>query len=312
MIILEGPDHTGKTTLARKIESRGLKYFHYTQHSEYGDYLAPMCGLDWTNAVLDRHAISEYPYHIVMNRPFRFSDKEWHNIIFTTLAYDPVIILCTSKPSQSIYDKDQYMPYSEWERCLSLYKKFLVDNRIPYYSYDMELYGDRFIDMIIDQHNIRTIDGEWWRRNWKAGFGHIGSPHPSILLVAERLGPNNVNNIPFETGPTGQMLTNLLIKTNTPLYDIAITNYIKAERRSTRKPNSDDDNLISEEILKLLPTNIVLMGNIAKGAVKHAVKADIPYSEVPHFGSYAHKGIYSINQYLPFWRKLIGTNSGEL
>ncbi len=313
MIILIGPDHTGKTTLAHKIEkSYGLRYFYYTRHSGYDDYINPMCSLEWVNGVLDRHAICEYPYRKVMNRPYRFSDKEWHNILLTTLAYNPVIVLCTNKPSESIYNEDQYMPYSKWEYCLSLYKEFLINNHIPYYSYDMKLHGDKFIDMIIDQHNTRTIDGEWWCRNWRAGFGHIGSPHPSILLVAERLGPNNMNNIPFETGPTGHMLTNLLVKSNTPLYDIAITNYVKAERRSTRQPNLNDHIYISEEIRKLKPSHIVLMGSVAKGAAEHANEEDIPYTEVPHFGSYAHKGNYSINLYLPFWRKLLGISPKQL
>ncbi len=307
MIILIGPDSTGKTTLANKIaKAYGLDYLHYTQNSNYQDYIDPMCSLGWVNGVLDRHAICEYPYHIVMNRSFRFNAKEWHNIILTTLAYNPVIVLCTNKPPKSMYDEDQYMPYAQWDYCMYLYREFLNDNHIPYYYYDFKLHGDNFIDMIINQHEYRTSRLKWWVANWKDGIGYIGSPYPRVLLVAERLGPNNINNIPFETGPTGKMLTELLDTTNTPLFDIAITNYVKAERKSTRQPNREDDDFLHEEILNLNPSHIVFMGNVAKAAAKHAIELHIPYTCIPHFGSYAHKGNYSITQYLPFWRKVFG------
>ncbi|GAI06502.1 unnamed protein product [marine sediment metagenome] len=133
MIIVLGPDSTGKTTLAQKL---GLPYYHFTKDSTYEDYLKPLCALEMTDAVLDRHIICEYPYYQIMKRKFGFTQKQWHNIILLTLIQNPLFVLCTHKPEQHKYEKDQYMPYDQWDRCLALYKLFLSTHRIRYVEYD--------------------------------------------------------------------------------------------------------------------------------------------------------------------------------
>ncbi len=304
MIILLGPDGTGKTTFAKKLEKeKGFTYYHYTKDSEYEDYLIPMCHLDWKNAVLDRHAICEFPYAKVMDREFKFSQKEWHNLILTTLIQEPLIFLFTHKPDRDKYDESQYLPYSDWDKCLDYYEDFLFSNKITFTYYDYSEPSLKLIS-IMDEHRALTSRIDWWEPMWKSGWGCIGSRHPKVLLVAERIGPNNTSNIPFETGPTGQMLTDLLVSIGVPLNKFTVTNMVKSFRRDARDVNDEDKRLLAVELERLQPKHVIFMGAAAKAGIPIARKAGIDYSEVPHFGAYAHKGDHTINRYVPHFLRV--------
>jgi hypothetical protein len=306
MIILEGPDGTGKSTIAHQLESMGMKYFHFTQHSEYKDYIEDLCNLGYTNAVLDRHAISEYPYASVMHRQFRFTMKQWHNIITMTLIQNPIIVLCTHKPLQQDYPADQYMPYSQWDNCLRLYREFFLSHGISYMEYDYTAGGTNIADFLYQRHIENLLQMAWWRAQWQSGYGCAGSPYPKVLLVAERIGPNNMHNIPFETGPTGHMLTDMLVDTKTPLGNIAITNMVKAARRDTRPVNDHDIEMFEEELTHLHPKKVIFMGSIAKRGIKLAKDHGCEVATITHLGAYNHKGITDMSGYHNEWAKLIG------
>ncbi len=284
MIIILGPDHTGKTTLARALHK---SYHHFTKESSYEDYVKPLVNLDLFDAVLDRHAICEYAYSKVMGRRFRYSMKEWHNIISLTLIQNPLVILCTHKPLIFEYSADQYLPYDKWDLCLELYRAFLSTHHIQYIEYDYVTPIPTSTILLIEDTHKQQID--WWLPMWREGFGCIGAPNPKVLLVAERIGPNNMNNLPFETGPTGHMLSDMLARTGTPLNKFAVTNMVKSFRRDMRPPNQADMDLLCVELVYLKPEKVVFMGTIAQQGIKVAQKLGIPYETMVHFGYYNHK-----------------------
>lgn len=141
---------------------------------------------------------------------------------------------------------------------------------------------------------------------WKSGWGCIGSPHPKVLLVAERMGPNNKHSLPFETGPTGKMLSDLLYITKTPLGKFAVTNFVKSFRRDTREPNAQDFELLGTELDHLNPEKVIFMGSTAKKGAKEAAKRGIPSSQITHFGHHSHQGNTSVDNYIPFWSEQFG------
>ena len=304
MIILIGPDGTGKSTLAKALE---LPTYHFTKESRYEDYLEPLCNLELTNAVLDRHIICEYPYSKVMHRDFAFTMKQWQNIILLTLAQYPLIILCTRKPIQAHYDQEQYLPYDKWDICLKIYKSFLTSHHIKHIEYDyLGPISTNVIKTLNDKH---VEEMEWWRHMWRVGYGYIGSTYPKVLLVAERLGPNNMNNLPFETGPTGRMLEETLTLTRTPFGKFAVTNMVKSYRGATRGPDKDDFDFFREELVHLKPEKVVFMGSVARQGVKITNELGIEHIEIPHFGYWNHKGISEvakIPRFLDDWHDIMG------
>jgi len=300
MIILEGPDGSGKSTLAKKLD---LPYYHFTAESTYKDFLKPLCSLELTNAVLDRCVISEYPYHLAMNRSFSLLLKEWHNLILLTLIQNPLIVLCTHKPEEKDYPGDQYLPYDKWDLCLGLYKAFFRINHIPYMEYDYA--GPITPNALRILNDKRVKSSEWWLSMWKEGNGCIGSAHPKVLLVAERLGPNNVNNLPFEVGPTGHMLSQMLQQTHTPLGDFTVTNMVKSFRRDTRPPDGRDSELLKIEIESLKPETVVFMGTPARYGIRVAKSCGVLYETMVHFGYFNHKK-KDVGELHEQWKKILG------
>jgi len=306
MIIIEGPDHSGKTTLAKKLGDLGYKTYHHVKETNYEDYILPLANLDFYDAVLDRHAISEYPYAEVMNRKFKFSMKQFHNIMLLTLIQNPLIILCTNKPPKEDYDINQYMPYEKWDDCLRLYKEFLHDHSISYFEYDYT--GILTPEAIAALEKRQRQYTEWWKPLWEQGYGCVGGRWPEILLVAERIGPNNMNSIPFETGPTGHMLTSLLVKTKIPYGKFAVTNLVKSFRRDDRSPNDSDLKLFREEVKFLRPRKVVFMGAVAKKGIEVVNELGIAYDEVVHLGYFHHRTrtLDVPEQYVNRWRNVMG------
>lgn len=300
MIIVEGPDASGKTTLAKTL---GLDYWHFTMESSYDDYLKPLANLELFNAVLDRCPISEYPYSRVMGREFGFSMKEWHNLLLLILVQKPLIVLCTHKPSPSLYSPNQYLPHEKWDLCLELYRQFLSTHHIPYLEYDYASSVTPTALKILHDKHIHDMD--WWKPMWEAGYGCIGSSNPKVLLVAERIGPNNTDNLPFQVGPTGYMLSELLSKTGTPLGKFAVTNMVKSYRRDPRPPNQQDMDLLRVEIDHLKPQKIVFMGAVARQGIKVAKEAGIPYVTMVHFGYLNYRKEPVSTLYGP-WKEIMG------
>lgn len=285
MIIVEGPDATGKTTLAKSLN---LPYFHYTKDSTYMDYLNPLVTLDAFEGVLDRFMFSEYPYSKAMGRPFQYIPKHWHNATLLALAMNPIIILCTHKPRPEVYQEEQYLPFKKWDICLELYRKFLAANNLYHIEYD---YSENLKPSVFGMIESKFRNkARWWTPMWKEGIGMIGSQNPRLLIVAQEMGPSNMNNLPFETGPTGLMMSEMLNSVRMPLGDIAITNMVKAPRGIKREVNGRDLALFEEELVNLKPAKVLFMGSVSRAGIKIAKSLKIDYCEMNHLGWFHRTG----------------------
>lgn len=314
MIILEGPDGTGKSTLAKQLSDlTQMDAIHFTKESKYEDFLAPL--LDTSNEVImDRCAWSEYPYSKTRRTDniFRLSWKQFHNLTLLTMIRNPLIIMCVHHPQE--YD-EVILPREKWSECFRLYLEFFNLNGISPLFYDYSLGGVAWfwgfpkypaagisnINQMIEAHSQLVSEADWWKPMWNKGVGAIGSQHPKMLIIAERLGPSNKNNLPFETGPTGYMLSDAIQQAEIPLNSIAVTNMVKDVRGVTRAPNKQDIDLLELELTHLKPRGILLMGLVAKYCIPmlNTMKMKIPYFNIEHLGSIQHRGL--TRQVLPMW-----------
>lgn len=299
MIIVLGPDHSGKSTLVKKLAAlKGQDgYPHHSMNTKYEEYLQPLASLSWTNTVMDRHMICEIPYHKVMDRPFGYTTKQFHNIMLLTLMQNPVVILTTHKPTREVYDhENQYLPFDLWQQCMDEYVSWLKANEIMFFVFDYEKVKDPSFYLKVEATQNKAT--EWWQPLWQAGYGPIGGWDPDILLVAERLGPSNVNNLPFETGPTGHMLTDTFTFTRVPLSAIAITNIVKAPRGDGRKANKKDLELLELEIDNLRPKGIVFIGSVALNAGQSVARnLNVRYTHVTHYGAYHRQRVSDMSPF---------------
>jgi len=252
---------------------------------------------------MDRFIFSEEPYvKVTPGRERQFTDKQWHNIILLALAMNPVIILCTHKPIRELYNKDQYLPFDKWDMCLAYYRMFFKNNNIPFIEYDYsQQLNPAVFETIESKYRAKP---RWWVPMWQEGIGMIGSQTPKFLIVAQEIGPNNVNNLPFETGPTGYMMSDMLSKVKMPLGDIAITNMAKVLRGTRRPVNTRDMELFEKELVNLKPKKVIFMGRLSKAGIPIAKSLHIDYGEMPHLGWFRRVGR---DDYCDVFRSIIGT-----
>lgn len=278
------------------------------------DFLGPLLDIN-NEVILDRCAISEYAYAPTRktDNEFRLSWKEFHNAILLGLMRNPLFILCTHKPVEF---KEDVLAKENWGACMKLYFEFFTHNGIDplYYDYDLGgciwfhgfpkymnpfTEGSADISQLVKAHDYLVQEAGWWKSMWAEGKGAIGSQHPTMLIIGERLGPNNINNLPFEQGPTGYMLSDAIVKASIPLGRIAITNLVKDIRGATRKPNGQDLDLLMLELEHLKPKGVLLMGATAKSCTKLLNSQGVPYFHIEHLGSLHHKGV--AKQEMPRW-----------
>ena len=104
LIIIDGPDGSGKTTLAKRLaDITGYEYFHFSYPKtdaekevmvqKYKDFIK-----NHPNAILDRSWYSEIVYGLVVRGKSCVSPEDMKDLELLTHRYGALIIYCTDKP----------------------------------------------------------------------------------------------------------------------------------------------------------------------------------------------------------------------
>ncbi len=133
MIVLEGPDGGGKTTLANQIcKIFDLRYFHPgpAPKETLITYNANECLIQLCdNAICDRITqISEYIYGPVINNRNFYSKNDVRGFIKTVVKYNWQIIYCKTyefEPTYEEYDTDIELLVSQYNKVYALYEAFM-------------------------------------------------------------------------------------------------------------------------------------------------------------------------------------------
>lgn len=275
-VIVTGPDGTGKTDFVSYMsKSLGVDSVKFTRHSRYSDYISRLAAKGPINEVWDRTFHDEYVYQPV-KRPGRsqiFGLKEWDNLALLAYARCPTLVFC----SNILREEDDYVTPEENREILQGYRK-LVDHlsaAMPVVEYRAGIDNP---DIVMGQIAANAGPPDWWTDMWSSGYGGIGSVRPKIVLLAEVLGPYNHNRLPFEAGPSGHFLSEILHKAQVRLSDIYITNTVKTGDADT------DMHLLELEIEGLAPKlGVVMLGSVARDTAGPVLdKLGVPNAHLIH------------------------------
>lgn len=275
MIIIEGVDGAGKTTLAAKMgDVLNLDVEHFgvpegDPNQWYLDFMANMKG----PVVLDRFFHSEIPYSIVKHRRRYMKFLEFTVLELTAMTFPHLFVYC--RPSRYLVnaryvdDGDNYVDISELNQLYEEYDELTMRSNLNMVQYD----GESDPTPII-QRAERALDERAWN-GWgiwkKRGMPGIGSLNPKYLFVGERYNPNAKYKVTFWS-KSGEYLFLCLLDAGINLRDCHFTNAYSLIL----------DPISREQINMLNPERIICLGEIAWNVVKPIMDPDTIVKRVSH------------------------------
>jgi len=159
MIIIEGPDCTGKTTLAKKI---GGQYFHCSWDNTwdietYHRLIAHTAGkleqIANVPCVVDRLCLSEAVYGARFRGGPSYDTKELMSEIIA--AYNPTLILCTADPHEEYSKIKRAEMFDTVDGLAELYQSHVATGKYgKWWTYDYrKQHAEDFIKTINGENN---------------------------------------------------------------------------------------------------------------------------------------------------------------
>ena len=240
MIILEGPDCGGKTTLAAKLSKEyDSPITHYSSHHGMGMLEHAVTGKPGVGDIIDRFHYSEIPYSLY----YRKVEPEYVGVNMITralLARQVVVILClppwleVKKKWYIRREKELIKTETKLHRIYKWYDKIEEDG-IPRIKYDYTSNTIRHVLRKIENLINITPDSDILEGQ-PCGRFHDAK----VLLVGEDVGNIIQREVPF-TGVkgSGPWFTQQLIDAEIPEKDLAWIN-VKLEDGTSNMPNVVD------------------------------------------------------------------------
>lgn len=247
LIVVEGADRTGKTTLARRLLERlpDARYIHASAPTRHPleEYELPLKGYGHTfdHLVLDRWHLGEAIWPTIFDRPTEIDPAVLLHVELTLRSRGALLVHARrdeellAKEIDDIGDepvtghgavKAQRM-FDELRR-----EHVLCDTVV--YDFDVDN-SDSKVDIILDAARTAQRDVSnptQATREW------IGSPRPRALLIGDRPGPNWLErkspSLPFVpyVGTSGHFLMSELLDVR--LTDVAICNTVRHDGQPER------------------------------------------------------------------------------
>jgi hypothetical protein len=261
VVILEGPDGGGKTTLAKKLVDAGFKYRHEGPPPAQVDIVAYYLKILYDSLrstdhiVHDRLWLGERVYGPVRRGSDRLGDlgqklfeRLHHSKPIQQYICLPNMTLARQNYSIKIKESDDYLKsFESWEQVFKIYEAWQKSNSIlgPVYDYSIVSAKSVVESALSYKNTLRNLPE-----------GTIGSPDAKYLFVGDVVNHASID-VPFfaVTGSSGYF-NKALELLNLREEDISITN--------AKAPNGKSHSLGS--ILAKLPNlvYIILMGGVAK------------------------------------------------
>ncbi len=156
MIILLGPDNTGKSTLAKQLKEsgNGLMSLHCNTDTGFDNYYSWLSNpQDLINrTVFDRWFFCDIPYAKIVRgeKKSKYTYQQIHILNTLTKMFKPLIILCTNQ-ADNFDEREQLSTSDQHDALLLDYKRMLCVLQQPYTVYDWKN-PQVTIDEIVARH----------------------------------------------------------------------------------------------------------------------------------------------------------------
>ena len=258
VIILEGCDKTGKTTLAKRLsEVTGYNIIKCSapEGDPYIEYVSKLFNVD--NVIFDRFCYGELVYGPIYRKKSQLSDVQLYNIELLLQARDAQLIYCYA-------DQD------------FIVEKFKTEDETFAKEEDINQILLRYDDVVknsrikVSRHKIPT---ESFEAPSVSSVSHVlinsqyvGSLTPDVVFVGEK---NNLNampkykefSLPFDFGRSSTILRKLI-------KDVGLTSYGMTNAFKHHLPSDQQASTLRAEFDALKPRVVVALGNVAAKALK--------------------------------------------
>lgn len=312
MIIVEGADNVGKSTLIKQLIALDprLRILHRDrfdpkQQETIGvAHLRALVSKDGDRvsngySIADRFLASECIYGKLFRGGSRFTKAEHQAIQHMLKSYQAIVVFCDPPDDVIIRDwKQRQQLYDDPLVIAHAYRKVLHDlfESGSVFSYDWTKdNAPDFRAALISLHKRlqeeSAADLTWWSA-MPHGIGCLREP--TLILIGETLSPNAHVPVPFASGPAGDFLSEVLDDLRGRLdprddwraRDIYVTNALKSAPNDPRVPS--DAVILREELSRLIGplTVVITLGRVAEEAYS-SIAHTLPrqpnnYAALPH------------------------------
>jgi len=259
LCVLEGPDRSGKSTLARKWSHQfGMQSRHFSKPEVHAldEYVKPL-EVGAPHAVFDRYHIGERIWPEYFGRPTDY-DVPMHRYVELALnSRGAVLVLTDRDPAElaRVYaeENEPVLP-DDVDAIRNRFAQEAQLSILPSVVVDIERSPQRALDAIgIAQqraYRAQRISGVTPR--W------VGSPTADVLLVGDQVGPGSGDwSLPFVPyrRTSGHFLMSELVLDRELLSSVALVNSVQ--------PNGEPENVLElwEELLR---PKVVALGRLAE------------------------------------------------
>lgn len=289
MIIVEGPDNSGKTTLVDSICKAFplLRRFKSPGPASTYDWWMEMLTLDpdiLAMSVFDRFLFSEYVYGPLCRNTIRLTDHQREVVESQLLTTEPFIVICELIPQKPLFEeRKQIFSWETQVEANKLYPGVFADHWLWMWKYDANI-GNRPTDFCVHilPPYLRMM-GEWQQRRTILNHGRGNITQPTWMFVGQQLAKNNKWKVPFERSRSAQILHYAIRTLGIPFHKIWFTNAYKTETGLTTRNIAD----LRLELEYLKPTFVVAVGSKAAGLLN---VLGHQFVKITHPGYYIRKG----------------------
>lgn len=283
MIIIEGCDKTGKTTLAKELsDETGMDIAKFNvpkknPHMEYVQFLLHMS----EPMIFDRFSVGEFVYPIVFNRTTSMTRRHHRTIELMLRTLGSVVVHTTTSSElvskKFIEDCESLNDVRDVDLTMNLFDLYFEEISImPSHQFD---YGrsdtNKFIKEIVEGHRERMSAFNFEDRHRLLKNGYQGEVEtPELLFVGEIVNQNGIGRSgsrPFDISASSDVLFRSIHKITT---DYGIINMLTPNGKSV-----DMERVVST----VRPNRVVALGNKVFNHLR-SLELDVHTVSIPHPG----------------------------